>query len=205
MAQTISWMVQREAPGNQARVTRIILTWFLAGGLVGGAIAGVLIAGLARLIFLISGGEIEAFAVAALLVSVAYIGTPLRLWRMPKPQIRQQVPATWRDVWSPRIASFLYAGTLGFGFLTRASSLAWFPLIILTLGLGQWPLAIIALFSIVGFVRAMTATVVPLLGWISVDSRVIVGALSSAGLVAQKLEALVLGIAAGLLLFGLVA
>jgi MFS family permease len=202
MTQTISWMVQRETPANREMMSRRILTWFVIGGLIGGSVAGVLVVGLARIVVLASGNQVKVFALAALIVAVAYLGYTLRLWRMPKPQLRQQVPPSWRDVWSPRIASFFYSATLGFGFVTRISSLALFPLIVLTLGLGRWPLTIIALFGIVGLVRAAMALVGPLFGWASVDSRVIVDRLGSAGLHAQKLEALVLGVAGALLVAG---
>ena len=202
MTQTISWMVQREAPANRDMMSRRILTWFIAGGLIGGSIAGILVVGLARIVVLVLGTQMKVFALGALIVALAYLGRTFRLWRMPKPQSSHQVPSSWRDVWPPRMASFLYAGTLGFGFVTRISSLALFPLIVLALGFGRWPLAIIALFAIVGLVRAATALVVPLFGWVSVDTRVIVNGLGSAGLLAEKLEAFVLGVAVALLVTG---
>ena len=205
MVQTVSWMVQREAPAKQAKMSRVILGWFLGGGLIGGLTAGVLVLGLARIIFSIAGEQARVFAAIALLATVAYLGSSLRLWRMPKPQVRQQVPSSWRDVWPPRIASFLYAATLGLGFVTRVGSLAVFPLVVLSVGLGRWPLSIIAIFAIAGLVRSATAFVVPAFGWVGADNRVIVHALESADLVAHKLEAAVLGVAAALLVLGVAA
>lgn len=51
MTETISWMVKREHPTKRPKVNGLILRWFLAGGLVGGTLAGVIVAGVARVIY----------------------------------------------------------------------------------------------------------------------------------------------------------
>src|SRR5438094_6454693 len=141
MAQTISWMVKREEPATRAKMSGVILRWFLAGGLVGGTVAGVVVAGPARLIYAVFGDQIRVFSVVAVILSIGYLGRPLKLWRLPKPQFAQQVPPSWRDVWPPRTASFLYAGALGLTFFTRINSVALFPLAALALVPGRWPIA----------------------------------------------------------------
>jgi hypothetical protein len=40
MIQTISWMVKREDPAARARVSGVILRWFLAGGTSAGCRSG---------------------------------------------------------------------------------------------------------------------------------------------------------------------
>jgi len=200
MVQTISWMVTREEPASRARISGVILRWFLAGGLAGGAVAGVIVAGAARLIYIVFGDELRFLSLAAAAVAIAYLGRMLGLWRVPKPQIAQQVPSSWRDVLPPRVASFLYAGTLGLTFFTRVGSLALFPMLVLALGLGRWPLAVISLFAIAGLIRAATALIVPLFDWVDDHDSLIFSALKLPARVAQKLEAGVLAAVAGLLL-----
>lgn len=199
MVQTISWMVKREDFASRTKMSGVILRWFLAGGLLGGAIAGLLVAGPARLIYAIFGTQLRLLTAVAVIPAVAYLGRPLRLWRLPKLQIAQQVPSSWRDVWPPRVASFLYAGALGLTFFTRVSSLALFPLTLLALGLGQWPIAIVALFAISGLLRAATALLVPLFDWVDVSGSVIFAALERQGRAAERLEGLVLAAGAALL------
>jgi MFS family permease len=199
MIQTISWMVQREELSSRARISRVILRWFLIGGLLGGAAAGLLVAGPARVIYTLVGNQLRLFVAAAVVLAIAYVGRPLKLWRVPKPQFAQQVPPSWRDVWPPRMASFLYAGVLGLGFFTRISSVALFPLGVLALGLGKWPLAIVTLFAITGLMRAATALIVPLFGWVEVSGSTIVNALGLRAELADRVEAIVLVAGAALL------
>jgi hypothetical protein len=96
-----------------------------------------------------------------------------------------------------RAASLLYALTLGFTFATRVSSLALYPLIVLSLGLGRWPLAVIAVFGIAGLTRAATALIVPWQGWEGASNSLIVPALEAGAKSAIRLEAAVLLTAAG--------
>ena len=154
--------------------------------------AGLLVAGPARLIYVLFGDQLRLFMATAVILSLAYLGRPLRLWRVPKPQIAQQVPPSWREVWPPRMASFLYAGALGLTFFTRISSVAVFPMTMLALGLGRWPLALIALFAITGLIRAATALIVPLFDWVDVDGSFIFAVVEQRGRVAETIEAAVL-------------
>jgi hypothetical protein len=206
MLQTVSWMVTREEPASQAKMSGVILRWFLAGGFAGGVVAGLLVAGPARVIYLTLGNRPRLFATAAVVFAIGYLGNVLKLWRLPKPQIAQQVPPSWRDVWPPRLASFLYAGTLGLTFFTRVSSLALFPLVVLALGFGSSPLAIVALFATTGLLRAGTALIVPMLGWADLWSgRRIVAAMEAAWRTVERFEAAVLTAAASLLLVAAIA
>lgn len=204
MAETVSWMVKRETSAKRFRVTCRILRCFLAGGLVGGALMGLLVAGIARLFYVALGNELRPFSAAAAALAIAYLGTTLGVWRMPKPQIAQQVPSSWREVFPPGVASFLYASALGLTFFTRIGSLALFPLLALSLGLGQWPLAIVSLFAITGFFRAATALIVPVSDWIDVSGWDIFSTLTGQARRAQRLESVVLAVSAAILIVNLV-
>jgi len=140
-----------------------ILTGFLVGGLVGGAAMGGLIAVVARLIFYVVGAHPAAVAIAAAVVAAVYGGRAAGFWRVPKPQSPHQVPPAWRDIFSPVVASVVYAAGLGAIYFTRIGSVAVYPLAILLLGMGRAPIAIIEIMAVVGLVRAATALVGPYL------------------------------------------
>lgn len=192
MVQTISWMVTRRDLGSRPRASGLIQRWFLVGGLVGGATGGLVVAGVARLTYVVVGEQTGLFLLASAAVAFLYGMHTIGVWSMPKPQVAQQVPSAWRDVLPVRAASFLYALTLGFTFATRVSSLALYPLLVLSLGLGKWPLAVIALFAIAGLTRAATALIVPLRGWDGASNSVMVPVLEAGAQFTIRLEAVVL-------------
>lgn len=164
MLHTISWMVTREPEESRDRVRARILTWFLIGGVAGGALMGAIIAVAAGELSTVIGSRMTIFAAIAAVVASAYAGRAANLWHLPKPQLRHQVPEAWRNVFGPRFASFIYAGGLGMIYLTRLGSLAAYPLALLLLGAGRTPLAIIEMMAAVGLVRASTALVLPVRG-----------------------------------------
>jgi hypothetical protein len=192
MIQTISWMVKREPVESQPRVMNVTLRWFLLGGLVGGAVAGVLVAGPARLLYVIFGDQIHVFMILAVVVASGYLGNLLHLWRIPKPQVPRQVPVSWRDVFPLRLASFIYAAGLGLTFFTRIGSLATFPLAILALGFGGRPVVVIELFALTGLVRAATSLLVPLLGWAGQSGEAIFDSMEPRAAAIRRAEALIL-------------
>lgn len=200
MIQTISLMVKRTDAAERGRLSRSILAWFVVGGFTGGAIAGALVAGVARLLYVWFGDGLATSAVIAAAVAVLYVGPALRWWRMPMPQLTQQVPSTWREVFPPRLASFTYALPLGFAFLTRVASLAVYPMLVFGLGLGRWPIAVIVMFAIAGLVRAASALLVPFAGWSNVSGTTIFAALDNRTRLADRLEGVaLLAAAVGLL------
>jgi hypothetical protein len=165
MVETIRWMVQREPQGTQYYVGVRAMSFFLLGGLAGGALAGVLLALGAYALYMAIGPHPIGFALASAIAAVAFAGRQLEWWTIPKPSLRHQVPEAWRNIFAPSTTSFLYAGALGLTFFTRISSFAVYPLVVLMLGLGQWPWAIICLFAVAGLVRAGTALLVLIRRW----------------------------------------
>lgn len=164
MLHTISWMVTREPEGARDRVRARIVTWFLIGGIAGGALMGAMIAVVARELFNVIGSRTTIFVAIAAVVASAYAGRAANLWHLPKPQLPHQVPEAWRNIFGLRFASFIYAGGLGMIYFTRLGSLAAYPLALLLLGMGRTPLAIIEMMAAVGLVRASTALVLPVRG-----------------------------------------
>ena len=164
MLHTISWMVTREPEKARDRVRARILTWFLIGGVAGGALMGAMIAAAAGELFTVIGSRTTIFVAIAAVVASAYAGRAAGLWHLPKPQLPHQVPEAWRNIFGLRFASFIYAGGLGMIYLTRLGSLAAYPLALLLLGMGRTPLAIIEMMAAVGLVRASTALVLPVRG-----------------------------------------
>jgi hypothetical protein len=164
MLHTISWMVTREPEEARDRVRARILTWFLIGGVAGGALMGAMIAVAAGELFTVIGSRTTIFVAIAAVVASAYAGRAANLWHLPKPQLPHQVPEAWRNIFGLRFASFIYAGGLGMIYFTRLGSLAAYPLALLLLGMGRIPLAIIEMMAAVGLVRASAALVLPVRG-----------------------------------------
>ena len=164
MLHTISWMVTREPEGARDRVRARIVTWFLIGGIAGGALMGAMIAVVARELFNVIGSRTTIFVAIAAVVASAYAGRAANLWHLPKPQLPHQVPEAWRNIFGLRFASFIYAGGLGMIYFTRLGSLAAYPLALLLLGAGRTPIAIIETMAAVGLVRASTVLVLPVRG-----------------------------------------
>lgn len=196
MLMTVSLMVAREPPDRRNPTSRTVGIWFLAGGLAGGTLTGLALAGGAAIIHLVTGDMVSGFALAAAVTAVAYVGPALSLWRFPKPGTAHQVPAEWREMFPTQLTSFVYAAVLGMTFFTRISSLAVYPFVVLTLGLGQWPLAIIALFALAGLIRAGTALVVPVLEWIETTSEAVSAAVARPARLTRSAEGVVLLLAA---------
>jgi hypothetical protein len=192
MLYTISWMVEREPQAERHRARAEVLAWFLLGGLAGGALMGSVIALLARTIFYLSGSPPLLFLGAAAVVAAAYAGQAAALWRVPRPQFHHQVPESWRNIFSRKVASFVYAAGLGTVFFTRLSSRAAYPLAILLLGIGRTPVAIIAIMASVGLVRASTSLVLPSLHLDRVSSDGIVTWIASKYRTVERLEMTVL-------------
>ena len=161
MLYTISWMVRRERPAAYAAVERDVIASFLAGGLVGGSVAGALVAVLARGIFIAIGTHQSIVGAVCALLAFSYAGAAARIWHLPVPQLKSQVPAAWRNIFSPKVASFLYSAGLGMFFFTRLGSAVALPLTAYALGLGYKPVAIVLIFAAAGLIRAATAMVLP--------------------------------------------
>jgi|SRR5215472_4729733 len=173
MLYTISWMVAREPEDAREGLWDGILVYFLVGGVVGGAVIGGVIAFPARVLFDFIGPQPVAFLAAAAAVAAAYAGRAANLWPLPKPQFPHQVPEAWRNIFSAKVASFSYATGLGTIYFTRLASLTAYPLVLLLLGMGGTPLAIIEIMAAVGLVRASTALVTPVLRLDSVGSEAV--------------------------------
>jgi len=157
-------MVTRDPQANSERMMSAILGWFIAGGLVGGALIGAVIAFPAWALFHAVGPHISIFLMATAAVAGVYLGTATNLWRAPKPQLRHQVPLAWRELFKPKVAAFLYAGGLGTIFSTRLASLTAYPFAVMLIGIGSQPAALISLTAVVGLTRAGTAIIIPMVG-----------------------------------------
>ena len=164
MLHTISWMVAGEAAATRNRAYAGVLVAFLSGGIVGGALMGAIIAvpswGLRDLF----GSRPGAFVVLTAAVSGVYLLGATSLLNIPRPQVPSQVPEAWRNIFSAKTASFIYAAGLGMIYLTRIASLAAYPLAVLLLGMGGTGLAIIEIMAVAGLLRAASAILVPALG-----------------------------------------
>jgi hypothetical protein len=138
-----------------------ILSWFLAGGLVGGILMGALLTVPARGLYNLIGSAPMLFLVISAVVSALYLTRVFNILKVPRPQFPHQVPEAWRNVFSSRVASFVYAAGLGTIYFTRLGSLVAYPLVILLLGMGKFPLAVIEVMASIGLVRAVTVLLVP--------------------------------------------
>jgi hypothetical protein len=161
MITTLSWMVTREPEEWRSRVGDQAAARFVLGGLLGGALGGVLVAVVAVAVTSTVTSSLPWFAAAAAIASLLYAGRDFGLWRIPRPQSRRQVPEAWRTIFSTQRASLAYAAVLGFGFLTRISSVAFYTLLLLGLGMGDSPFAVVALFALAGLARTSTVLLVP--------------------------------------------
>ena len=106
-------MVETLAPGGYAqrlRTTAIACATFAAGALTGGVIT---FGGLA-LIGALLGAQAPFVATAIALVAAAGEARDLRI----VPQVRRQVPESWRRVMPVPLAAGLYGVLLGLGFTT---------------------------------------------------------------------------------------
>jgi hypothetical protein len=192
MLHTISWMVTREPEGARDRVRARIVTWFLIGGVAGGALMGAMIAVAAGELFTVIGSRTTIFVAIAAIVASAYAGRAANLWHLPKPQLPHQVPEAWRNIFGLKFASFIYAGGLGMIYLTRLGSLAAYPLALLLLGAGGTPVAIIEMMAAVGLVRASTALVLPVRGLDRMSGDAVPTWLQKHSKAVQRAEVLVL-------------
>jgi hypothetical protein len=185
-------MVTREPEEARDRVRARILTWFLIGGVAGGALMGAMIAVAAGELFTVIGSRTTIFVATAAVVASAYAGRAANLWHLPKPQLPHQVPEAWRNIFGLRFASFIYAGGLGMIYFTRLGSLAAYPLALLLLGMGRTPLAIIEMMAAVGLVRASTALVLPVRGLDRMSGDAVPTWLQKHSKAVQRAEVLVL-------------
>jgi len=182
---------------------RKVLLLFIAGGLAGGLLAGVFVALAARGLFFLGGSHLNLIAILTSIAAFAYFTRQAGIIGFPAPTAHHQVPEAWRNIFSPGTGSFLYAGALGLTFFTRVSSYSLYPLVLLLLGLGRWPIAIMSLFAITGLARASTTLLVPTKGWSKQDAIDISGHIGAAAVVATRLgEFLLLGISAALMSWG---
>ena len=128
-------MVDTLAPHGYAqrmRTTASACATFAAGALVGGAAT---FAGLALLgdAFGAGGGAAVAVAAALLLAGAAGDAAGRRI----VPQVRRQVPESWRRVLPVALAAALYGVLLGLGFTTFVLSFAVYALAAACLALGE--------------------------------------------------------------------
>ena len=163
MLHTISWMVTLAPEPARPRACARVLTWFISGGIAGGAAIGAVIALAARELAHVT-GSVPAISVAgAALLAAVYAGHEANVWHVPRPQFGHQVPEAWRKIFSPSVASFIYGFGLGTIYLTRLGSLVAYPFVFLLLGMGRTPGAIIAIMAAVGLVRTSTSFLIPFL------------------------------------------
>lgn len=98
-----------------------------AGGLVGGMLTGSAIAALGHVLLGPATPEVRAllFLVAFGAVGVVYGLADTLGFRLPRPELRRQVPIVWQRRFSASSFSFLYGASLGSGITTyiRVSSL----------------------------------------------------------------------------------
>ena len=128
-------MVDTLAPHGYAqrmRTTAIACAMFAAGALVGGAAT---FGGLALLGGALGAGQGATVAIAAALLLAAAAGDAAG--RRIVPQVRRQVPESWRRVLPVPLAAGLYGVLLGLGFTTFVLSFAVYALAAACLVLGD--------------------------------------------------------------------
>lgn len=160
---TISWMVTLAPEPARPRACARVLKWFITGGIAGGAMMGAVIAVAARELVHVIGSLPAISVVGAALLAAVYAGYEANVWHVPRPQFGHQVPEAWRKIFRPSVASFIYGFGLGTIYLTRLGSPVAYPLVILLIGMGRTPGAIMAIMATVGLVRASTAFLIPFL------------------------------------------
>jgi hypothetical protein len=173
MLHTISWMVTLAPEPARPRACARVLTWFISGGIAGGAVMGAVIALAARELAHVIGSLSAISAAGAALLAAIYAGHEANAWHLPKPQFGHQVPEAWRKIFSPGAASFIYGFSLGTIYLTRLGSPVAYPLVFLLLGMGRTPGAIIAIMATVGLVRTSTAFLIPFLRLEDANSKAV--------------------------------
>lgn len=128
-------MVDTLAPngyGRRMRLTAVACAAFAAGALAGGVAT---FGGLALLGSELGAGGGGATAVAAAIMLLAAAGDAAG--RRIVPQIRRQVPESWRRVLPVALAAALYGVLLGLGFTTFVLSFAVYALAAACLALGE--------------------------------------------------------------------
>lgn len=161
MLYSISWMVTREPASGWRRTYRKVATMFAIGGLAGGALVGAIVSVPATWLHHASAQSPRALWLTCAVLSFAYLGSALHVYRLPKLQAPHQVPQAWRDIFSAPVAAFVYAAGLGTVYFTRLATFAAYGLLALLLGLGAHPVAVIEVGAMTGLVRAMTALILP--------------------------------------------
>jgi hypothetical protein len=173
MLHTISWMVTLAPEPARPRVCARVLKWFISGGIAGGAVMGAAIALAARELVDVAGPLPTISVAGAAVLAAIYAGHEANVWHVPRPQFGHQVPEAWRKIFSPSVASFIYGFGLGTIYLTRLGSLVAYPLVLLLLGMGRTPGAIVAIMAAVGLVRTSTAFLIPFLRLESANSEAV--------------------------------
>ena len=196
MLYTISWMVTSNSESSPSDFA--LLFTFLIGGAAGGLLLGLAVAAAARFLFLLIGSEAWSFALGASAVSLLALGSAVGMYRIRIPQLSHQVPEAWRSIFSPYVAGFIYSGALGAQVFTRLNSAVLYPLVIVALGLGQWPTVIIGTFALAGILRSSTSLILPLGGLYEQGSPIMDRVEKRLG-AAKLVEALVLGLGGGVL------
>ncbi len=128
-------MVDTLAPGGYAgrlRVTAVACAAFAAGALAGGVATFGGLALLGRALGT-GGGAAAAIAAAGLVAAAAGDAAGRRI----VPQVRRQVPESWRRVLPVPLAAALYGVLLGLGFTTFVLSFAVYALAAACLALGE--------------------------------------------------------------------
>ena len=128
-------MVETLAPAGYAgrlRTTLVACATFTAGALVGGVIT---FGGLGLLGQWLGAGGTGAVAVAAVVAIAAAIGEARGLRIVP--QVRRQVPESWRRVMPVPLAAGLYGVLLGLGFTTFILTFAVWALAAVSVALGD--------------------------------------------------------------------
>ena len=128
-------MVETLAPAGYAgrlRTTLVACATFTAGALVGGVIT---FGGLGLLGQWLGAGGTGAAAVAAAVAIAAAIGEARGVRIVP--QVRRQVPESWRRVMPVPLAAGLYGVLLGLGFTTFILTFAVWALAAVSVALGD--------------------------------------------------------------------
>jgi hypothetical protein len=128
-------MVETLAPAGYAgrlRTTLVACATFTAGALVGGVIT---FGGLGLLGELLGAGGTGAAAVAAVIAVAAAIGEARGVRIVP--QVRRQVPESWRRILPVPLAAGLYGVLLGLGFTTFILTFAVWALAAVCVALGD--------------------------------------------------------------------
>ena len=132
---------------------RSTAAWFIAGGTLGGATLGLLMAGLALGVRAASPSTV-ALAIVACVVAIVAAASDTRLWGFHLPFHSRQVNERWLDQFRPWVYGAGFGWQIGVGLATYIKTAALYLMIVLA-ALTASPATALAIGTLFGLVRGL--------------------------------------------------